>query len=76
VLHPRHKLEYFKEAGWETSWIETAEELVRDRFDRDYDTIEVTEQVDMTYSSETEDSMLLVSGLVIFVFLSLHSTVI
>ena len=76
MLHPQHKLKYFRKAGWETSWIETAEQLVRDRFDRDYDKTEVTEQVDMAYSSETEDSVLLVSGLVIFVFLSLRSTVI
>ncbi|KAJ8584174.1 hypothetical protein M405DRAFT_684601, partial [Rhizopogon salebrosus TDB-379] len=24
VLHPRHKLEYFKHAGWKPEWIETA----------------------------------------------------
>ncbi|KAF9559745.1 hypothetical protein CPC08DRAFT_621297, partial [Agrocybe pediades] len=24
VLHPRHKLQYFKTAGWEAEWIETA----------------------------------------------------
>lgn len=24
VLHPRHKLEYFKKHGWEASWIDTA----------------------------------------------------
>jgi hypothetical protein len=24
VLHPRHKLHYFKKAGWEDDWIETA----------------------------------------------------
>ena len=29
VLHPRHKLEYFKKAGWEASWIKAAEEILR-----------------------------------------------
>jgi hypothetical protein len=38
VLHPRHKLEYFKNAGWEEDWIKTAEELVRDEFERSYAT--------------------------------------
>jgi hypothetical protein len=30
VLHPRHKLSYFKSADWEDDWINTAEALVRD----------------------------------------------
>ncbi|KAF8225689.1 hypothetical protein L208DRAFT_1305354 [Tricholoma matsutake] len=28
VLHPRHKLLYFKSAKWEQEWIDTAKELV------------------------------------------------
>jgi hypothetical protein len=36
VLHPRHKLAYFKTAGWEPDWIDTAQELVRDEFKRSY----------------------------------------
>src|ERR1700678_135540 len=36
VLHPCHKLQYFKTAGWEEEWIEAAEEIVRDEFDRTY----------------------------------------
>ncbi|KAG1812698.1 hypothetical protein EV424DRAFT_1326917 [Suillus variegatus] len=32
VLHPRHKLVYFRNARWEDDWVTTAEELVRDRF--------------------------------------------
>ncbi|KAG2030878.1 hypothetical protein BDR03DRAFT_811169, partial [Suillus americanus] len=28
VLHPHHKLSYFKSTGWEEEWIETAETLV------------------------------------------------
>ncbi|KAG1765575.1 hypothetical protein EDD22DRAFT_766221, partial [Suillus occidentalis] len=36
VLHPRHKLSYFRSAGWEPQWIETAEQLVRSEFKRSY----------------------------------------
>jgi hypothetical protein len=36
VLHPRHKLHYFKKAGWEEAWIETAWEIVRAEFDQTY----------------------------------------
>ena len=36
VLHPRHKLHYFKTAGWEDEWINTARNIVREEFDRTY----------------------------------------
>lgn len=36
VLHPRHKLTYFKNASWEAEWITNAEKLVRDEFKRSY----------------------------------------
>jgi hypothetical protein len=36
VLHPRHKLAYFKNANWEDSWVDTAERIVRDEFERSY----------------------------------------
>jgi hypothetical protein len=36
VLHPRHKLAYFKNAGWEVEWIEAARQIIRDEFDRLY----------------------------------------
>ena len=36
VLHPRHKLHYFKTAGWEDEWINTARDIVREEFDRTY----------------------------------------
>jgi hypothetical protein len=37
VLHPRHKLSYFKNAGWEDEWVETAEALVRDEYKHSYE---------------------------------------
>lgn len=46
VLHPRHKLEYFKTAAWEDDWIETAEGLVCDEFERSYSACPVSDQVD------------------------------
>lgn len=36
VLHPRHKLTYFTNAGWEQDWIQTASNLVRQEFDFSY----------------------------------------
>ncbi|KAG5634503.1 hypothetical protein H0H81_001717 [Sphagnurus paluster] len=36
VLHPRHKLAYFKAACWEKRWIDTAQKLVCDEFEHSY----------------------------------------
>jgi hypothetical protein len=36
VLHPSHKLDYFKAAQWEAEWVLTAEEIVRTEFNRAY----------------------------------------
>ncbi|KAG2365059.1 hypothetical protein BDR07DRAFT_1219574, partial [Suillus spraguei] len=36
VLHPKHKLSYFKAAQWEDNWIETAEQLVCKEFKCSY----------------------------------------
>jgi hypothetical protein len=36
VLHPRHKLKYFKNAGWEDEWIDAAENIVRAEYERKY----------------------------------------
>ena len=36
VLHPHHKLHYFKKAGWEEIWIETAWDIVHAKFDQIY----------------------------------------
>jgi hypothetical protein len=36
VLHPRHKLEYFKKHDWEEAWIDAAHDIVRKEFDRSY----------------------------------------
>jgi hypothetical protein len=36
VLHPKHKLQYFEQAGWEEAWVESAKELVQTEFERSY----------------------------------------
>jgi hypothetical protein len=36
VLHPRHKLHYFKTAGWQPEWIEAAHVILQEEFDRTY----------------------------------------
>jgi hypothetical protein len=36
VLHPRHKLSYFKQAGWPADWINTAKDIVCAKFKRSY----------------------------------------
>jgi len=38
VLHPRHKLDYFKQAGWQVEWVSTAHDLVYDTFNSSYAT--------------------------------------
>jgi len=42
VLHPRHKLRYFKNAGWQDEWIERAEEIVRTEFDLSYGSLKTS----------------------------------
>ncbi|KIK95453.1 hypothetical protein PAXRUDRAFT_140660, partial [Paxillus rubicundulus Ve08.2h10] len=44
VLHPRHKLSYFKNVNWEESWIDTTKKLVKDVFKRLYTTEETDNQ--------------------------------
>ena len=45
VLHPRHKLHYFKTAGWEEEWIDTAHNIVREEFDRTYAFMDFDDEV-------------------------------
>jgi len=47
VLHPRHKLEYFKRAGWDDEWIATTREIVQTEYDRSYAFMEVDEPDDL-----------------------------
>jgi len=42
VLHPHHKLQYFKNAGWQDEWIERAEEIVCTVFDLSYGSMDTS----------------------------------
>ncbi|KAF9541913.1 hypothetical protein CPC08DRAFT_650423 [Agrocybe pediades] len=36
ILHPQYKMQYFKDAKWEDSWVSTAEHLLRTRYKASY----------------------------------------
>ncbi|KIJ21099.1 hypothetical protein PAXINDRAFT_6879 [Paxillus involutus ATCC 200175] len=36
ILHPHHKLEYFKVASWEKEWIQMAQDMVWDEYEWSY----------------------------------------
>ena len=42
VLHPRHKLRYFKNAKWQDDWIDRAEDIVRSQFDLSYRSLDTS----------------------------------
>ena len=43
VLHPRHKLEYFKRNDWDETSIQAAHDIVQDKFDRSYWLLDIEE---------------------------------
>ncbi|KIK20944.1 hypothetical protein PISMIDRAFT_46313, partial [Pisolithus microcarpus 441] len=45
VLHPHHKLEYFRQAKWEADWIKTVGELIRRNYDSSYVSCDIHEDV-------------------------------
>jgi hypothetical protein len=45
VLHPRHKLQYFKDAGWDPNWIVSARSIVDDEYKRSYASRDVPIQI-------------------------------
>jgi hypothetical protein len=58
VLHPRHKLRYFKNVGWQDDWIERAEEIVHTEFDLSYGSLDTS----WATSRETQLSKVCVSN--------------
>ena len=36
VLHPRYKLKYFEKQEWDSEWVKTAENIVKEEFRRSY----------------------------------------
>jgi len=52
VFHPHHKLEYFRNAGWEEEWLVRAEDIVHTMFNLSYgslDTILAALEVDKVH---------------------------
>lgn len=60
VLHPRHKLHYFKSAGWNETWIKAARTIVREEFDRTYAFMDVDVE---TVSADAVSNLLNTSSL-------------
>ncbi len=57
VLHPHHKLHYFKMAGWENSWIKMACTIVREEFDQTYAFMDVEHNNKPTEEREHPDTL-------------------
>lgn len=57
VLHPHHKLSYFKNAGWTEEWINTAEHLVCEEFDHAYSILDIDNDTDTEIDEELAGSM-------------------
>lgn len=56
VLHPRHKLEYFRNAGWEDAWVVEAERLFREEYTKNYAPLESNQsEGEGDRSSDEED---------------------
>jgi hypothetical protein len=68
VLHPRHKLSYFRQAGWPTEWIRTAEDIVHTEFKRSY-VIDIEEVREHGEAGNSEDDGIMVSFLCIISYL-------
>ena len=54
VLHPCHKLAYFKSASWSSEWIKTAKELVTNAYNNSYATCAA---VKTAASTEVDDDL-------------------
>ena len=56
VLHPRHKLAYFKTVGRTREWIDTTEALVRGRFESRYAMTEAGNDREDSGDQDSEDA--------------------
>ncbi|KAH8995600.1 hypothetical protein EDB92DRAFT_1794416, partial [Lactarius akahatsu] len=48
VLHPCHKLEYFKRHNWEEAWIDTARDIVHNEFDQQYASMDIPDGMQLS----------------------------
>lgn len=51
VLHPKYKLNYFRNAHWESSWIDTAQEMLRDEWNKFYKPL-----IDVSYLAKSNEA--------------------
>ena len=51
VLHPCHKLRYFKKARWEDDWIDTTQDIVHTEFDQTYAFMDINVPETETHST-------------------------
>jgi hypothetical protein len=68
VLHPHHKLNYFKNVKWEDDWIETARQLVRDEFDLSYNLPSTSQESGLSTTQVCITHLCALSCLTIFFF--------
>jgi hypothetical protein len=67
VLHPRHKLQYFKNAKWEQDWIDTAQQIVNDEYLRSYAPNEAAPSQNNDSDVDMHVSMLVMSPLSVLI---------
>ena len=60
MLHPRHKLKYFENAGWPVDWIDSAREIVHAEFDQTYVARDVDSDVEMVEGDKVRLVLLMI----------------
>jgi len=53
VLHPHHKLEYFKRNSWDEASIKTAHNIIQDEFDRSYSLLDIKKNQSTASTTQT-----------------------
>ncbi|KAF8986600.1 hypothetical protein BDQ17DRAFT_1259421, partial [Cyathus striatus] len=48
ILHPQHKLQYFRNSGWQEDWISTALDVLRSQYELNYKTFHDTDNAPST----------------------------
>jgi len=54
VLHPRHKLEYFKRNNWDEASIEATHDIVQDEFNQSYWLLDIEEDNVTTQTNRSD----------------------
>ena len=67
VLHPCHKLTYFKNAHWEEEWTDMASEIVRAEYNHNYASLPAEDLQPSSQDSQVMNSAQLVSTLLMLI---------